>query len=74
MAEVKSVTTDNEIFQIRHGLGQVLDYGLRLRTRGFDPRLYLVLERAPQRLRHWTDLCTQSAVALSFAPDFYGVS
>lgn len=74
VAEVKSLTTDNEILQIRLGLGQVLDYGLRLRTRGFDPSLYLVLERAPQRLSHWTVLCTESGVVLTFAPDFDGVS
>lgn len=67
---MKSLTIENEIFQIRHGLGQVLDYGFRLRTRGFEPQLFLVLERQPERVEHWSSLCTESGVTLTFAPEF----
>lgn len=56
IAEVKSNTKDNEAFQIRHGLGQILDYGHRMKDRGFRPKLFLVLERKPQDA-YWRDLC-----------------
>ncbi|MFX1822056.1 hypothetical protein PV768_19945 [Pseudarthrobacter sp. CC4] len=56
IAEVKSNTEDNEVLQIRHGLGQVLDYGYRMKDRGFRPKLFLVLERKPKG-SHWRDLC-----------------
>ncbi len=52
VAEVKSNTEENESFQVRHGLGQVLDYGQRLKGRGFSPKLFLVIERKPQDT-HW---------------------
>lgn len=48
IAEVKSITEGNEAFQVRHGLGQVLDYGLRLNERGFHTKLFLVLEASPR--------------------------
>lgn len=73
IAEVKSLRDSNEVFQIRHGLGQVLDYGHRASTRGYRPHLYLVLERAPMALEHWKGLCAAHGVALSWMPDFPGV-
>lgn len=74
VAEIKSLTIDNEIFQIRHGLGQILDYGLRLRTRGFTPRLFLVLEKQPQRSAHWSALCSGHGVTIAFDPSFQSVT
>ncbi|MDP9982962.1 hypothetical protein J2W14_002364 [Pseudarthrobacter oxydans] len=73
IAEVKSNTVGNEAFQIRHGLGQVLDYGHRINHRGFASRLFLVLEREPEKPSHWTSLCSAHDVKLTWAPAFYGV-
>jgi hypothetical protein len=73
VAEVKSLTDANESFQIRHGLGQVLDYAHRLNGRGFPVRPLLVLERRPQAVAHWTGLCNQHGVSLVWAPGFAGV-
>lgn len=72
VAEVKSLTVDNELFQLRHGLGQVLDYGHRLEQRGFRTRCLLVLERKPVAVEHWLALCARSGVTLTWAPAFVG--
>lgn len=72
IAEVKSNTKENEAFQVRHGLGQVLDYGHRMKGRGFRPRLFLVLERKPQEGIHWSALCAAHDVTLTWAPSFSG--
>lgn len=72
VAEVKSNTKDNEVFQVRHGLGQVLDYGHRMEGRGFHPKLFLVLEREPQGA-HWQELCSAHDVTLTWGPIFTGV-
>lgn len=74
VAEIKSLTLANEISQVRHGLGQVLDYGHRLRSRGFSPRLYLVLEKRPLKSFHWSGLCASQGVTLVFAPNFESVT
>ncbi|WP_275778139.1 hypothetical protein [Paenarthrobacter sp. Y-19] len=74
VAEVKSNTLDNEAFQIRHGLGQVLDYGHRLEGRGFRPRLFLVLEEKPREHNHWRPMCAAHDVTLTWGPDFPGVT
>lgn len=74
VAEVKSITDGNEAFQIRHGLGQVLDYGHRMKFRGFSPRLFLILERKPQNEGHWTALCAAHAVTVAWAPSFAGIA
>lgn len=72
VAEVKSNTEENEAFQIRHGLGQVLDYGHRLTGRGFRPKLFLVLERKPQD-GHWRELCAAHDVTLTWGQFFPSV-
>jgi hypothetical protein len=73
VAEVKSITEGNEAFQIRHGLGQVLDYGHRLTSRGFQPKLILVLEAKPRDAAHWKPLCAEHGVILTWGPFFPGV-
>lgn len=73
VAELKSNTEANEAFQVRHGLGQVLDYGHRMKGRGFRPKLFLVLERKPRAANHWTALCASHDVTLTWAPLFSGV-
>jgi hypothetical protein len=70
LAEIKSLTEANETDQIRHGLGQVLDYALRLERRGFCPRPYVVLERQPSNEHHWRALCQRHGVQLTWAPEF----
>lgn len=72
IAEVKSNTAENEAFQVRHGLGQVLDYGHRMALRGFRPKRYLVLERKPQD-SHWRDLCAAHDVTLTWGQFFPNV-
>jgi hypothetical protein len=74
IAEVKSNTEGNEAFQIRHGLGQVLDYGHRMKGRGFHPKLFLVLETKPKDPTYWKALCAAHDVTLTWAPSFPGVS
>ena len=73
VAEVKSITEGNEAFQVRHGLGQVLDYGHRLTGRGFQPKLVLVLEAKPRDAAHWKPLCAEHGVILTWGPFFPGV-
>jgi hypothetical protein len=70
VAEVKSLTDSNEAFQIRHGLGQVLDYAHRLRQRGFSVKPVLAVEREPTEAAHWAALCNRQEVVLTWAPDF----
>lgn len=74
IAEVKSNTEGNEAFQVRHGLGQVLDYGHRMTGRGFRPKLFLVLERKPKDTTHWKSLCAAQDVTLTWAPLFAGIT
>jgi hypothetical protein len=63
VAEVKSITDDNEEEQLRLGLGQVLRYRHRLRGLGHDHVVaVLVAERAPRDFS-WRDLCHELGVA-----------
>jgi hypothetical protein len=55
VAEVKSITNDNEEKQLRLGLGQVLRYCQILKTKGKVQGI-LVIERAPSDLS-WVKLC-----------------
>lgn len=73
IAEVKSNTEDNEGFQVRHGLGQVLDYGHRMKGRGFRLKLFLVLERKPKDATNWSALCAAHDVTLTWAHLFPGI-
>jgi hypothetical protein len=73
VAEVKSNTDGNESFQVRHGLGRVLDYGHRMKGRRFRPKLFLVLEKKPQEAAHWTALCATQDVTHTWAPFFPGI-
>jgi hypothetical protein len=66
VAEVKSNTIDNESLQVRHGLGQVLDYAHRLQQRGFRVQPLLVLERQPEAFEHWRSLCQANGVVFAW--------
>lgn len=64
VAEVKSITDDNEEEQLRLGLGQVLRYRHRLERLGHSRVVaVLVPERAPGD-SSWGDLCRELEVAL----------
>jgi hypothetical protein len=64
VAEIKSITDDNEEEQLRLGLGQVLRYRHRLKRLGYGHvAAVLVPERAP-RDSSWRDLCGELEVAL----------
>jgi len=64
VAEVKSITDNNEEEQLRLGLGQVLRYRQRLQALGHD---HVVAVLAPERAPRdplWTSLCHELQVAL----------
>lgn len=64
VAEVKSLTTDNESEQLRRGLGQVLEYRHLLERRvAVRPRALLLVERRPER-PHWPGVCKDADVDL----------
>jgi hypothetical protein len=64
VAEIKSITDDNEEEQLRLGLGQVLRYRQRLRKLGHERVVaVLVPERSPRDLS-WSDLCHELGVVL----------
>jgi hypothetical protein len=64
VAEVKSITDDNEEEQLRLGLGQVLRYRHRLQALGHDHVVaVLAPERAP-RDASWEELCHELGVEL----------
>ena len=64
VAEVKSITNDNEEQQLRLGLGQVLRYRQRLGGLGYQRVVaVLVPERAP-RDSSWRDLCHDLGLVL----------
>jgi hypothetical protein len=64
VAEVKSVTDQNEEEQLRLGLGQVLRYRYRLRELGHERVVaVLVPERTPRDLS-WIDLCHEHGVVM----------
>lgn len=74
VAEVKSLTAENEAFQLRHALGQVLDYKHRLARRNFDATPCVALENRPERLEHWRSLYASIGVTLTFGPHFLAIS
>lgn len=70
VAEVKSVTDENEERQLRLGLGQVLSYEHRLVWPGVEHvRPVLVLERRPVA-EYWDELCKKHRVILTWPKKF----
>ncbi|WP_405432275.1 hypothetical protein [Micromonospora sp. NBC_00617] len=62
IAEVKSVVGDNEVEQLRLGLGQVLEYRHRLAAHGIDATPVLVVSRCTDRA--WPAICGDNHVIL----------
>jgi hypothetical protein len=64
VAEVKSLTAENEEKQLRLGLGQVLRYAYQLSRNGFIAPV-LVVERCPRDLG-WEELCRRLGIILAW--------
>ena len=74
MAEVKSLTEDNEVRQLRLGLGQVLNYAYLLDwPEAKTVQLVLAVERPPAA-EYWTALCKDNGVILTWPKKFGGSS
>jgi hypothetical protein len=69
VAEVKSITPQNEERQLRLGLGQVLRYRSLLRTVGHDVRAVLVAENEPQDQSNGGDSLDSTSPRNSACPD-----
>ncbi|MDQ5823898.1 MAG: hypothetical protein M3441_06745 [Chloroflexota bacterium] len=67
VAEVKSITPENEERQLRLGLGQLLRYRYLLAKTGRSVKAVLMLERKPED-QGWTELCEQEGIILAW-PD-----
>jgi hypothetical protein len=69
VAEVKSLTRENEQRQLRLGLGQILYYCYLLRGRAEHVIPVLAPERKP-RDAEWGQLCKTLNIRFAFPPDF----
>lgn len=70
VCEVKSLTVENEVSQLRLGLGQVLSYMYKLNWRGaHEVRGVLAVEREPVDA-DWVKICADHGVTLTWVPDF----
>lgn len=69
VAEIKSLSGQNEAIQMRLALGQVLDYAWRLEERHNNRTLrkVIVAERAPDDAA-WTGICATAEVILTWPP------
>ena len=72
VAEIKSLTKDNEERQLRLGLGQVLRYRHLLRKRATNAVAALVTELEPSD-PEWKTLCDSLGIRLAFPPGFVGL-
>jgi hypothetical protein len=64
VAEVKSITAENEEHQLRVGLGQVLRYRQRLSALGHDRVVAVLVPERPPRDPTWRELCQELGVVL----------
>jgi hypothetical protein len=70
IAEVKSLTLENEVTQLRLGLGQLLHYRYLLGNEPGPALCALVLERAPTDAS-WLGLTASLGIVLTW-PDHFG--
>jgi hypothetical protein len=64
VAEVKSITAQNEEHQLRLGLGQVLRYRQRLSALGHDRVVAVLVPECQPRDPSWRELCQELGVVL----------
>jgi hypothetical protein len=67
VAEVKSITPQNEERQLRHALGQVLRYRQLLEADGRTVKALIAIEREPSDTS-WAELCAGERIALVWPP------
>lgn len=70
VAEVKSITAENEEDQLRLGLGQVLRYRQRLSELGHDRVVAVLVPERPPSDSSWRDLCHDLRVVLLCRNEF----
>ena len=71
IAEVKSITSKNEVGQLQKGLGQVLHNRFKAERHGLaELRAYLIAEREPANRRLWSDLCAEVGVIFTWPERF----
>ena len=64
VAEVKSITDDNEEEQLRLGMGQLLRYRHRLERPGHERVVAVLIPECSPRDASWSDLCREVQVVL----------
>ena len=70
VTEVKSLSGQNEAVQLRLGLGQVLEYAWRLRSRYRRPARAVLAAEKPPADPAWANVCSQAGVLLVWPPAF----
>ena len=70
VAEVKSLTEDNEVRQLRLGLGQVLNYAHLLDWPGVKTVQPVLAVEHPPTAEYWTELCKEHDVILTWPEKF----
>jgi hypothetical protein len=70
VAEIKSITAQNEEHQLRVGLGQVLRYRQRLRALGHDRVVAVLVPERQPRDPSWRELCQELGVVLLYRNEF----
>jgi len=70
VAEVKSITADNEEAQLRLGLGQVLRYRQRMWALGHDHVVAVLVPERQPRDSSWSELCQDLGVVLLCRNEF----
>lgn len=70
VAEVKSITAENEEHQLRVGLGQVLRYRQRLSALGHDRVVAVLVPERQPRDPSWRELCKEVGVVLLCRNEF----
>ena len=70
VAEVKSITAENEEHQLRVGLGQVLRYRQRLLALGHDRVIAVLVPERQPRDPSWRELCQDLGVVLLCRNEF----
>ena len=64
MVEVKSLTELNERYQMRMGIGQLLEYQHRLSETVPDITTILAVEQKPSAHELWLGLCKKHGISL----------
>lgn len=70
VVEVKSLTVDNEIRQIRLAIGQVLDYAHGLHWEDVGTVRPVVAVECQPTDTHWVDLCEKNGIILTWPGDY----